>query len=147
MKSSFHGLIPFLPLFCNCQLRRLYLIQFLCSQARGCVSKLDLVLLIWTLLYSHFARTTQKTETLCCLEGLFIAPLHGNGSYSIVACIFIAVGVYLPTRCLAMNVYSDFSISASGRHVTLMQRSVWGSKGLDMSLVWERVEMHKPRRD
>jgi hypothetical protein len=24
MKSPFHGLIPFLPLFCNCQFRRLY---------------------------------------------------------------------------------------------------------------------------
>jgi hypothetical protein len=31
--SSFHRLIPFLPLFCNCQFRRLGSIQFLCSQA------------------------------------------------------------------------------------------------------------------
>jgi hypothetical protein len=28
MKSSFHRLIPFLQLFCSCQFRRLYLIQF-----------------------------------------------------------------------------------------------------------------------
>jgi hypothetical protein len=33
MKSSFHRLINFLPLFCNCQFRRLDSIQFLCSQA------------------------------------------------------------------------------------------------------------------
>jgi hypothetical protein len=33
MKSSCHSLIPFLPLFCNCQFRRLDSIQFLCSQA------------------------------------------------------------------------------------------------------------------
>jgi hypothetical protein len=32
MKFSFHGLIAFLPLFCNCQFRRLDSIQFLCSQ-------------------------------------------------------------------------------------------------------------------
>jgi hypothetical protein len=33
MKSSFHSLISFLPLFCDCQFRRLNSIQFLCSQA------------------------------------------------------------------------------------------------------------------
>jgi hypothetical protein len=33
MKSSFHGLTPFLPLLCNCQFRRADSIQFLCSQA------------------------------------------------------------------------------------------------------------------
>jgi hypothetical protein len=33
MKSSFDSLIPFLPLFCSCQFRRLDSIQFLCSQA------------------------------------------------------------------------------------------------------------------
>jgi hypothetical protein len=33
MKPSFHSLILFLPLFCNCQFRRLDLVQFLCSQA------------------------------------------------------------------------------------------------------------------
>jgi hypothetical protein len=33
MKSSFHGQIHFLSLFCSCQFRRLDSIQFLCSQA------------------------------------------------------------------------------------------------------------------
>jgi hypothetical protein len=33
MKSSLHSLIPFLPLFCICQLRWLCSIQFLCFQA------------------------------------------------------------------------------------------------------------------
>jgi hypothetical protein len=32
MKSYFHSLFPFLPLFCNCPFRRLDSIQFLCSQ-------------------------------------------------------------------------------------------------------------------
>jgi hypothetical protein len=29
----FHTLMPFLPLFCNCQFRRLHSIKFFCSQA------------------------------------------------------------------------------------------------------------------
>jgi hypothetical protein len=46
-------------------------------------------------------------------------PLHSNGSYSSVACVFVAEGTYLPSRCLAMNVYPDFTIPAFGRHVTI----------------------------
>jgi hypothetical protein len=83
------------------------------------VSKLDSILLNWTLLYNHFVRTTQKTQPLYCWEGLFTAPLHSNGSYSIVASVFIAAGMCLPSCCLAMNVYSDFIIPAFGRHVTI----------------------------
>jgi hypothetical protein len=45
--------------------------------------------------------------------------LHSNESYSIVACIFVAAGMCLPSRCLAMNIYSDFIIQAFGRHVTM----------------------------
>jgi hypothetical protein len=77
------------------------------------VSK-QLNLLNWTLLYNHFARTTQETQPLYCWEGVFTAPLHSNRSYSIVACVFIAEGMCLPGRCLAMNVYSDFTIPAFG---------------------------------
>jgi hypothetical protein len=33
MKFLLHHLIPFLPLFCNCQFRRFDSVQFLCSQA------------------------------------------------------------------------------------------------------------------
>jgi hypothetical protein len=47
------------------------------------------------------------------------APLHSNGSYSIVACVFVAAEIYLPSSCLAMDVYSDFTIPAFGRHVTM----------------------------
>jgi hypothetical protein len=48
-----------------------------------------------------------------------VAPLHSNGRYSTVACVFVAAGMGLASRCLAMNVYSDFTISAFGRHVTI----------------------------
>jgi hypothetical protein len=43
---------------------------------------------------------------------------------SIVACLFVAAGTCLPRSCLAMNVYSDFTIPAFGRHVTIASRPV-----------------------
>jgi hypothetical protein len=73
----------------------------------------------WTLLFNHFARTTQKTQPLYCWEGVFTAPLHRNGSCSIVACVFVPTGMCISSRCLAMNVHSDFTISAFERHVTI----------------------------
>jgi hypothetical protein len=81
VKSSFHSLIPFLPLFCSCQFRRLDSIQFLCSQAHttaGWHIETRLTSLNWTLLYNHFERTTQKTQLLYCWEGMFTAPLPSN---------------------------------------------------------------------
>jgi hypothetical protein len=108
MKSSFHILIPFLTLLSD---------QFnssapnlICRQAG--VSKLDF--LNWNLLYNHFARTKQKTQTLYCWKGLFTTELHSSGSYSIVACVFVAAGICLPSRCLAINVYFDFVLRLSG---------------------------------
>jgi hypothetical protein len=61
----------------------------------------------------------QKTLPFFCWEGVLTAQLHSNGSYSIVACVFVTAVMCLPSRCVAMNVYSDFSIPALGRHVTL----------------------------
>jgi hypothetical protein len=66
-----------------------------------------------------FARTTQKTQPLYRWEGVFTAPLHSDGSYSIVASVFVSAGICLPSRCLAMSVYSDFAIPADGRFVTV----------------------------
>jgi hypothetical protein len=66
---------------------------------------------------NHYARTMQKTQYLCCWEVMFLAPLNSNGSYYIVACVFIATGICLPRRCLTMNVYSDFSIPAFERNI------------------------------
>jgi hypothetical protein len=85
MKSSFHSLLPFLPLFCNCQFWRLDSIQFLCSQAhilaRWCLeTRLDSTQLYYaatasfgTLPYNHFARTTQKTVSLLLRRRVYSA--------------------------------------------------------------------------
>jgi hypothetical protein len=101
MKSSFYGLIPFLPLFCNCQLNSF-------SPLPG----------------SYPGRMASRISTpFSSTELFFITALHGprrkhgSGSYLIVACVFIAAGLCFPSRCLAMNVYCDFTIPAFGRHV------------------------------
>jgi hypothetical protein len=70
------------------------------------------------LLYNSFARTTQKTQPLYCWEDMRRAPLHRNGSYSIVAYVLISAGICLPSSCLEMDVCSDFTILVFGRHVT-----------------------------
>jgi hypothetical protein len=123
MKPSFHILIPFLPLFCNCQFRRLDSIQFLCSQAHVPAGwRLELFFI------STLHRLSRK-HSLYCWSGVFTAPLHNNGGgadlhrkrrWTIVARVFVVAGICLPSRCLAMKVYSDFTIPAFGRHVTLL---------------------------
>jgi hypothetical protein len=69
-------------------------------------------------IYNSLTVTSNHTwHSLLCWEGLFTAPLTRNGSYPIVACVFVAAGMCLPTRCLAIK--SDFTIPAFGRHVAL----------------------------
>jgi hypothetical protein len=133
MNSSCHSLIPFLPLFCSCQFRRLDSIQFLCSQTHipaGSRSETRLFTslngLNWTLPYNNFERTTQKTQPLYYWEGVFTAPLHSNGSCSTVACIFVAPRICLQSCSLAMDVCSDFKIPVFGCHVTVrLNRIQW----------------------
>jgi hypothetical protein len=43
-----------------------------------------------------------------------------TGSSSIVTCVFVAAGMCLRSRCLAMDVCSGFTIAAFRRHVTLL---------------------------
>jgi hypothetical protein len=97
-------------------------ILFLCSQAHilaGWGLDTQLILTIIFIFYNLSARTMQKTQSLYCWEGVFTAPLHRIGSYSIVTCVFVAAGTCLPSRFLAMDVSSDITIPAFRRHVTL----------------------------
>jgi hypothetical protein len=138
MKPSVYILILFLPWFYKCQLRRLDSIQFLCSKAHippGWHAETRLTLLSWTLLNNHFARTTQETQPLYCWEGVFTAPMHSNGSYSIVSCVFVAAVMCLMSCCLAMNVYSDFTIPVFWHHVTILIKSYF------MREVWNNVNI------
>jgi hypothetical protein len=113
VKSFLYNLIPVLPLFCNYQLNSIPLLRS-----------------------SYPGRLASRNSTqFFATELFFITPLHGprgNRSLSIVgkaclqrrciaivACVFVAAGMCLPSRCLAMNVYSDFTIPAFGRHVTI----------------------------
>jgi hypothetical protein len=113
MQSFWHGRIPFLSLFCNWQFRTPDSIQFLCSQAH--------ILAGWRL-------ETRLSSNFFSIELFFITYFHGsrrkhslsvvgkaqlhiNWCYSIVPCVFIGEGMSLPSRCLAMIVYSDFRAS------------------------------------
>jgi hypothetical protein len=115
--NSFLAIILHLPI----PKTRLNSIPLLPSSCLGrLVLGTRLTLLNWTPLCNHFTRTTQKTQPLCCWEGVFTAPLHSNGSYSIVVCVFFAAGMCLLSSCLAVDVSSDFTIPAFGRHVTII---------------------------
>jgi hypothetical protein len=59
-------------------------------------------------------------QSIYCSDGVFTAPLHSNEICSIVACVFVAAGMYSPNRCLAIHAYCDYTLLAFGRHVTLL---------------------------
>jgi hypothetical protein len=52
---------------------------------------------------------------------VFTSPLHRNGSFSIVLCVFISAGISLPSHCLAMDVYYKPAIPALRRYVTILK--------------------------
>jgi hypothetical protein len=120
MKSSFHSLIPFLPLFCNCQFRRLDSVQFLCSQAHvlaGWRLELDSVLILSfstslcyrTLLYNNFARNPQKTASVVKKACLMIRCLAMDVLFLRA---LARAGMCLPSRCLAMGIHVTISMMA-----------------------------------
>jgi hypothetical protein len=96
-------------LFCQQESRRPYSIPLLPGSYASRLASRNTTLFypetasFCTLLHKHLARTTQKTQPLCCWEGVFTAPLYSNESYSSVACVFIAAGVCLQSRCLTIN--------------------------------------------
>jgi hypothetical protein len=56
-----------------------------------------------------YANNIEKTASSTVV---FTAPLHRNGSYPIVACVFVVAGIRLRSRCLAV-----------GLHVTITMRA------------------------
>jgi hypothetical protein len=137
MKSSFHSLIPFLPLFCSCQFRRLDSIQFLCSQAH---------------ILAGWSPETRLFISLYAAENFFVTTLHGprRKQLSIVekACLLI--------RCLAMGLYVTIFIyswlfylllraiatfpergSLRGKH-----RLIFINPGLNTSHIWLQLFLY-----
>jgi hypothetical protein len=120
-KFSFHSLIPFLPLFWNCQFRRLDLVQFLCSQAHvltGWRFETQLTLLNLTL----FINTLHGPRRQHSLSTIAMACLQRCCKTTEVTRLLLGYSLpreWLPSRCVVMNVYSDFTIQAFGRQVTL----------------------------
>jgi hypothetical protein len=79
----------------------------------------NLFLAVWGPPYIASRRTHRKHRFLYCCDGVFTAPLHDNGSYSIAARLFVLVGMCLLSSCLAVVVSYDFTIPAFRRHATI----------------------------
>jgi hypothetical protein len=73
---------------------------------------------------------------------VFTAPLHSNGSYSIFACLFVAAGMCLPSRCLAMSVYSNIILLDFGRHITLEFVPTYIVVGKESHCVLRHMKQH-----
>jgi hypothetical protein len=93
MKSSLRSLIPFLP--------------FLQKHLRVSSPELDTILILaaWVPRFIASRRTDRKHRFLYCCKGVFRASLHSDRSYPIVACLFVAAGMCLPSPCLAMGIH------------------------------------------
>jgi hypothetical protein len=84
--KSFHSLVPFLPLFCSCQFRRLNSIQSLCSQAHipGCWRPETRIFISRLLFYpvEHFLITTlhgpRRKDSLYFYGGMFTDLMPSN---------------------------------------------------------------------
>jgi hypothetical protein len=118
MKSSLHLLILFLQLFSNCQLNSIPLLPS-SNPGRLVSSFYAVTASLRTLLYNTLHGPRRKHSLSIDGKTHLTTPLHSNRSDSIVACVLFAAGMWLPNRCLAMNIYSDFIIPAFRRHVTL----------------------------
>jgi hypothetical protein len=117
MKSSFHSLNYILPLFCNCELNSIPLLpsSYPCRLAsRNSTLHSMLLLPASELFFITTLHRPRRKQPLYYWEGMFTAPLHSNGSYSIVVCVFVASGICLPSRCLAMNIYLTSLFRLSG---------------------------------
>jgi hypothetical protein len=115
MKSSFHSLIRFLPLFSNCQFRRLdsIPIPLLPRSYPGTMTSRSSTihfrvifctsLSCRTLLYNHYLRTRIKhsifiVEKVCLLSCCLAVDVLLLRAYA-------HAGMCLPSRCLAMGVH------------------------------------------
>jgi hypothetical protein len=128
MKYSFHILIPFLTIIL--QLSAQFNSKLIIGRLASRNSIPHSMLLLGASELNYFARTTQKTQPVYCYQGVFRAPFHSSGSNSIVACKFVAAGMCLLSRCLAMSIISEYAIPAFGRHVTISTESVIRSQCL-----------------
>jgi hypothetical protein len=101
---------------------------------------LRLVGLRWSIVFNVTPRRGPRRKQLL----LFTAPLYGNGSYSVVTCVFVAAEICLPSRCLAMNVYSDFTIPAFVRHITIWRlKYIPGSNSTQGMVKHESWKLHR----
>jgi hypothetical protein len=116
MKSSWHSLIPFLPLFCSCQFRRLDSVQILWSEAhpamlasRNSTLRFSTRLLFSTRsrlltvsFYNPSARAPQKTayivNEMCLPRRYLVVDV-------LLSLALASAGICLSSRCLAVGLH------------------------------------------
>jgi hypothetical protein len=106
MKASWHSLIFFLQFLLN---------YFQLPSPELCPIP---ILAAWGPLYIASRRTDRKHRFLYCCEGVFTAPLHSNGCYSIVASVLVAAGMF--TESLPSNMYTRHNIILIFRLISLV---------------------------
>jgi hypothetical protein len=136
MKSSFHNLIHFFPLVCNCRLSSIQSQSHFATDSQSVLVSSP-VWGSWPDMYSwlkvtvvcsqaHIPASRRLETRLFSTELFFIATSHrphrehsvltallySNGSFSIVA-----ARMCLRSRCPTTQVYSVFTITAFGRHI------------------------------
>jgi hypothetical protein len=124
MKCSLHSLITFLPLFCNCQLSSIPLLTI--SYSGRLASRNSTPFLSNWLVLNATLHGPRRKQPLYCWRGVFTAPLHRFGSYSTVACVFVAAGTCLESlpriERLFLLRYAGFRAS---RHNIIKHRHWW----------------------
>jgi hypothetical protein len=132
MKSSCHSLIPFLPLFCSCQFRRLDSIQYLGSEVHILAGWCLETRLCSVLFYSaeHFFIATlhepRRKHSLYCW-GVFTDPLSSNEVLLLRA--LAPASMCLSSRCVVMDLY--VTILNADDYVSL-----WCSPSGRVTCVW-----------
>jgi hypothetical protein len=131
MKPSFHSLIHILPLFCNCQFNSIPLLPS--SYPGRLASRNSTPFFSIELFFITTLNGPRRKQPLYCWKGIFTEPLHSNGNYSTVACVFVCRGNVF-TDSLPSNErlfwlrYSGFAIPAFGRYVTIGISSTYSKK-------------------
>jgi hypothetical protein len=116
MKSSFHSLIPFLPLFCNCQLNSIPLLP---SSYPGRLTSRNSTRFFSTELFFITTYNGSRKKNNFSIVGKECLQRRCIATELLNCCLLIAAEICLPSRCIALNIYSAVISSGFGRHVTV----------------------------
>jgi hypothetical protein len=142
MKSSLRSLIPFLPLFCECQFRRLDSIQFLCSQTHTLVgwrvetrlySSTRLGRVFWLSFYNPSARATQKKQPVLLRRRVYWSVAYQWTSF----CCTRALRENVFTESLPSNGYTCHNIKHLNKHAFVLHTRTMRREPTRQGVSWK----------